>query len=224
MQVIVPVKSFRLAKSRLDSAFGSAMRVELARALARNILAELAQSASVTRVAVVTSEPEMAVQCAEFGAEYIWEAGDHGLNGALAVAERALRCADLPTAVVCADLPFFRAAEFDRVAAGHLAAPGERLTLVSDHAGQGTNLRLVTRRGGLPHLYGVNSARAHRAAARARGMHIVQPVSTTLSLDLDTPDQARLIVTHGHAATGGSRRICAVLSSGLSKETQSWLN
>ncbi len=224
MQVIVPVKSFRFAKSRLDSAFGSAMRVELARALARNILAELVQGVVATRIAVVTSEPEMAGHCREFGVDCLWDAGEQGLNGALTAAEHQLGCADRSTAVVCADLPFFRAAEFDRLAGAHLASGSGLLTLVSDQAGRGTNLRLVTRHGGLPYLYGLNSAGAHCDAARACGLRISLPPSPNMSLDLDTPGQARRIVSHAAIETAGARRICSFLSRGLSKEPQSWLN
>ncbi|MFD2676230.1 2-phospho-L-lactate guanylyltransferase [Camelimonas lactis] len=213
MHVIVPVKSFAHAKSRLSTVLDGALRRRLARAMARSVLVELAQVRAPGRILVVTSEPEMVEIAQSLGIESLRDGGVGGLNGALAEAEGWLGPADDGIAVVCADLPFFRAAEFERMRAAHAALGPTGVTIASDHAGAGTNVRMVTGAGRFPYLYGARSARAHTLAARKAGAPHQLFASETFALDLDTPaDVARVFQTAAGQA-GQAQAVRTILSS-----------
>lgn len=189
MHVIVPVKSFVHAKSRLAGVLDDTQRAALAYALARDVLAELARAPSVERVVVASSEPQAAdlVRC--HGFELLRDVPGASLNEALTralayVAEPAGR----PVAVVCADLPLFNANEFERMAALHADAKQPALTIAPDHLGQGTNVRISPAGSAVPCLYGPGSAVAHMQAAAARSMAVQVFDSRSLGLDVDRPE------------------------------------
>lgn len=193
MHVIVPVKRYADAKTRLAPVLSPGARARFAQLLAERVLTELAASRTARSVLVVTDEPALAGLCRSLGFSLLAEgAPPRGLNAAV---RRGLAAAGgmgaEHVAVVHADLPHFRAAAFDAVAAEHLGAPDRRCTIVTDGAGDGTNLRLSRLGDGLPALYGPESARRHAAAARSLGLAVRIVRCASLSTDCDTPDDLR---------------------------------
>jgi 2-phospho-L-lactate/phosphoenolpyruvate guanylyltransferase len=216
MDVIVPVKCFAHAKSRLAPMFDSAVRQQLARVMTRSVLTELKQVKGLGRILVVTSEPEMMETARSLGIEALWALGAAGLNGALSHAEDKLAaCAEI--AIVCADLPFFRAAEFERMIVAHSELGPEAITLATDRAGTGTNVRMVRARTRFPYLYGSESAQAHALAAQKRSLKHQVFASETLALDLDTPADAIQVFRSTANNVGQPRPVRTILSSHLSE-------
>src|SRR5665811_1216994 len=76
--VLVPVKAFREAKRRLDTALSDSERAALAAAMAHRVLA----AAFPLPVAVVCDDNEVATWARSRGALVVWEPG-RGLNGAV---------------------------------------------------------------------------------------------------------------------------------------------
>jgi 2-phospho-L-lactate/phosphoenolpyruvate guanylyltransferase len=214
MDVIVPVKCFAHAKSRLGPMFDGALRRQLARVMTRCVLTELKQVKGLGRILVVTSEPEMLETARSLGIEALWAVGAIGLNGALDHAEDKLAgCAEI--AIVCADLPFFRAAEFERMIVAHSELGPEAITLATDRAGTGTNVRMVRARARFPYLYGRESAQAHALAAQKRSLKHQVFESETLALDLDTPADAIQLFRSTVNNVDQARAVRTILSSHL---------
>lgn len=227
MYVIVPVKSFAHAKSRLGPIFDHEIRRQLARAMARSVLAELALVRTLRRILVVSSEPEMEEFCRRAGLDYLRDDGTGGLNGALAAAETELRPAEGdPVAVVCADLPFFRAAEFERMLAVHAGLGPHGFTLASDGQRQGTNVRIASVPGGLPYRFGEDSAARHFREAARRGLPYRLFESDAFALDLDTPVNAFEVARRCGAAGKAPDAVLSALLDGRSDrwsgEEQTW--
>ncbi|NYT23705.1 2-phospho-L-lactate guanylyltransferase [Alcaligenaceae bacterium] len=189
MHVIVPVKSFARAKSRLAPILDNAQRAALAYALARDVLAELARVRGLKRVVVASSEPEVEELVRRHGYELLPDVPGASLNEVLTRAlARMTRSVGEAVAVVCADLPLFNAEEFERMSAMHAAAQVPALTIAPDHLGQGTNVRISPTSEILPCLYGPGSAVAHMRAAAARGLAVQVFNSRSFGLDIDRPE------------------------------------
>lgn len=225
MDIIVPVKCFARAKSRLGPVFNGALRRQLARVMAQSVLAELGEVRGLGRILIVTSEMEMMETSRAAGIQALWDDGNGGLNGALARAEKMLGFPTSGVGVVSADLPFFRAAELERMIEAHEKLGREAVTIARDQAGTGTNVRLVSAHDRLPYLFGKNSAEAHARAARERGLAHQIFESATFALDLDTPANAIEAFRLKANNVDQARAVTALLSSGLSEisgELRSW--
>ena len=79
--IVVPVKRFAVAKTRLD--VDPAVRGELALALAADTVAAVLAAELVERVVVVTDEPTAAAAARRLGATVVADEPDAGLNPAL---------------------------------------------------------------------------------------------------------------------------------------------
>jgi 2-phospho-L-lactate guanylyltransferase len=199
LHAIVPIKRFALAKQRLSSVATLAERAELACAMADNLLEELTASRVVNGCTVVTAESTIAERARGFGFTVLTDPPAWGLNAAVG-AGLAMLPPKVDSVVVHADLPLFRAAEFDDVARLHLSGIGQRMTLVTDRRGDGTNLRFLSGGAAIPPLYGPASAWRHRDAAFAESVPWIAVRSQPLSLDCDTPSDIAMIL-----AAGGDR-------------------
>jgi len=156
--VIVPVKGFSAAKSRIDSA--SAAPADLARAFLKDVLAAIAQAPSVARLIVATADPAVAEVASEHGAEVVDDSGHPGINAAAAHASRQ-RAAGTGVAVVVSDLPGLTPSALG--AALSLASLAST-SFIADRAGTGTTMWMSGDGLGFPCHFGPQSRRAHVAA------------------------------------------------------------
>lgn len=189
MDIIVPIKKFSKAKSRLASLLRPVERAHLAEILAATVLEQLSRVRRIRRVILASSEPSLDGIAARFGFELF--ADDPSAPGLNAAIGRAVRhaCASGATdvGVVFSDLPLFKAGEFDEIVRLHLDGAPRQVTLVLDRFGTGTNVRLCRPGDLLPSLYGRNSAIEHQRAATACGAQISVVTSDCMSHDLDQP-------------------------------------
>jgi 2-phospho-L-lactate guanylyltransferase len=182
--VLVPVKAFRAAKSRLAPAVDPTTRACLARSMAERVLA----AAAPLPVAVVCDDPEVAEWAADRGA-LVLPAPGIGLNRAVASGRAALAARGFArVAVVHSDLPAARNL------AGLLGFEG--LTLVPDRHRVGTNVLCLPSALPFPFSYGPGSFERHLAAARASGLpvRILEPLE--LTWDVDLPDDVAAALAH----------------------------
>jgi 2-phospho-L-lactate/phosphoenolpyruvate guanylyltransferase len=163
--LVVPVKGGATAKSRLHPPPGVA-RSELALALATDCLAACCESMPPGRVAIVTSDRQVARVGASLGATVLPDPG-HGLNAAIAAGcERAVADGgSTAVAVLLADLPALRA--HDLVTALRAAAAYPR-AVVPDADGRGTVLLTAVDGRTITPQFGPDSAARHEAAGHVR--------------------------------------------------------
>ncbi len=178
--VLVPVKSFDLAKGRLADALSAGERARLARSMAERVVA----AASGLPAFVVCSSDEVAEWAAGTGAEVI-HFEPPGLNPAVAHAAAELAERGFDEMIVAhGDLPLAQdltwLAGFDGV------------TVVADRRGDGTNVLVVPLGAEFEFHYGPGSARAHRTEARRVGLPHRTIDDPELGWDVDTPDDLNL--------------------------------
>jgi 2-phospho-L-lactate guanylyltransferase len=173
--VLVPVKSFALAKRRLAPALDPPARAALARRMATTVVG----AARGLPVAVVCDDDEVATWARSVGAEVVWRPG-RGLNGAVTDGVAHLAAAGVGRVVVAhADLPL----------ADDLRplADGDGVTLVPDRRHDGTNVAVVPAGAGFVFAYGAGSFPRHRAEAARLGLPCAVAHRPTLAWDVDVP-------------------------------------
>ncbi len=192
--MLIPVKAFARAKTRLAASLDPAQRAQLARSMATAVV----RAAAPLPVTVVCDDDDVAAWATSMGASVEMTPGV-GLNGAVSEAIDRLRARGVRRAVVAhGDLPFARS--FDRFVSApdrHQApdrykapdrheAPDETLddvaddevVIVPDRRRSGTNVLSVPTDSGFRFAYGTGSLELHVAEAARLGL-----VTTVLSLD-----------------------------------------
>jgi 2-phospho-L-lactate guanylyltransferase len=185
----VPVKDFARAKKRLRARFDDRAVERILRALLADVLGALGDAKRIEEVFVLSDDAAVAEAARSAGASVCLRVPDPGLNEAIDLC--AAQCvADGFDSLVVAlgDLPLLTGADVDA-----LVDAGERSAVVIAPADDG-GTALLFRRPPLviPARFGPESAAAHEAAARERG---VTPLVWTglpelAQLDLDTPEDA----------------------------------
>jgi len=185
----VPVKDFARAKKRLRARFDDRAVERILRALLADVLQALGDAKRIDQVFVLSDDTAVADAARAAGASVHLRVPDPGLNEAIELcATQCLADGFDSLLVALGDLPLLTGADVDA-----LVDAGERSPVVIAPADDG-GTALLFRRPPLviPARFGPESASAHEAAARARG---VTPLIWTglpelAQLDLDTPEDA----------------------------------
>lgn len=192
--VVVPVRSFDGALSRLAGVLDGPRRRDLMRELAGRVVA----AARPHPVHVVTSDPEVAEWAGTVGAAAMRvgepgpasvrclagaaaaEGGEPGLTASVTAAVERLADAGVQRAVVAhADLPLVESME---------AAVGPGLTIAPDRHRDGSNVVCVPAAAGFRFAYGPGSFQRHLAEAGRLGLPVTVVDDPALAWDLDHPE------------------------------------
>jgi 2-phospho-L-lactate/phosphoenolpyruvate guanylyltransferase len=184
--VLVPVKSFRHAKTRLTAALGDDER----RALVRRMAEQVLRAAAPLPVAVVCDDAEVANWARAHHALVLWEPG-RGLNGAVQSGVAQLAALGVRRVIVAhADLPMAR--DLPQLVGF------EGVTLVPDRRDDGTNVIELPTDAGFCFSYGPGSFPIHRAESERLGLPTRVVREPTLSYDVDWPsDLSERVLTGG---------------------------
>ena len=175
--VVVPIKSFALAKTRLADSLSPDSRRTLAQRCAEVVL----RAAVPLPVFVVCNDDEVAEWARAHGASVVVPAVP-GLNAAASAGRDAARIAGYQRLmVVHSDLPHAKDL-------ASLCAASADVVVVPDRHGDGTNVLLLPCAGDFAFHYGPGSCAAHLAHASHLGLSIEVVHRDDLALDLDTPD------------------------------------
>lgn len=207
MWAIVPLKIFESAKQRLASLLTPAERRDLMLAMARDVLAALCQSRSVTGILIVSRTPEADALAQIFATERFAESPDADLPAALTQAAAHLmeHFHARGVMVVPADLPLIDAAEVDRLLTGHATTDGSAaVTVVPDSENLGTNCLILSPPDVIGFVFDGRSFRPHVDAAFARGLTPRVLPSRGFSLDVDTEDDLRHLLATGRSTQTGT--------------------
>lgn len=181
--VVLPVKPFRQAKTRL-APWPGAPRANLAHAFFRDTLAAVLGTPGVARVLVVTDDPQATREATSLGAVTIVDRPRQGLNAAIrrAATHAHTLTPHHPTAVLTADLPALRSTELQSVLA---SAAVHARSFLADHTRQGTTFLAAARPLLLLPSFEGNSSRNHRLSGAREITGLDVP---TVKLDVDTPE------------------------------------
>ncbi len=179
--VLIPIKSFDLAKGRLSDALSPTQRADLAIAMATTVIA----ASRPLPTWVVCDNTEVATFAMARGAGVIWRPS-RGLNAAVTDGFAFLRDEGHTTIVIAhADLP--RATDLTWVPdfAG--------VTIVPDRRGDGTNVMAVPASADFRFQYGVGSSRAHQAEALRLALPYRIVDDARLGWDIDVPEDLSIL-------------------------------
>lgn len=184
--LVIPVKAFSAAKTRLGPAVPAAARAVLARAFAIDTIVAARAARGVERVVVVTGEVDLGTPLPA-GVELVREAPGDGPPGEALTAAidhgiaTARAAGPVPVAVLLGDLPSLRTSEIEFALE---AASRHPLAFIADADGTGTTLATAAAGAPMRPAFGERSAARHRAAGFA-DLAGDAPF-TTLRRDVDT--------------------------------------
>ncbi|HWX45504.1 MAG TPA: NTP transferase domain-containing protein [Solirubrobacteraceae bacterium] len=225
---ILPVKRFSHAKQRLGESVADSLRLDLARAMVGDVLSALRDCAAIERTIVVTCEESVAAAARYLGAIVIPDAAEAGQSAAVAQGiERA--AAEGFERVLCipGDCPALDPGELEALLSSKQddaegAKPGDtargrtgsaepggagadKVVIVPDRHGTGTNGLLLTPPDAIPPSFGPGSCARHQELARAAGTSCRLERPPSLLLDIDTGEDLaalRELVETGTRAKG----------------------
>jgi 2-phospho-L-lactate guanylyltransferase len=189
ISAVVPVKALAESKSRLFPERARRDVETLSLAMMGDVIACLRAVPAITRVVVVTPDPEVARRAEADGARALVRA-EPGLNPAIEAA-----CATFTEAGVAALVVLGDVAAADPVEVAQLldAAPARGVALAPSRDG-GTSALLRRPRDVIPARFGRDSAKRHREAAAAVDAPLVELALPSLAIDVDLSEDARAIL------------------------------
>lgn len=186
--IVVPVKDLGRAKSRLAAVASASVRRTLVLAMATDVLTACVATPGVSRVRVVTSDPDVAALADEMGLETVSDPSppaDSGVDPLNTALTAGLDGVPGPVGVVAADLPELRPGLLGRVLA---QAARHRHSTVPDHRGAGTTMAFWTgpEESRIPR-FGSGSAARYQVEGGAVPLSSADPTGA-VGRDVDTPE------------------------------------
>lgn len=216
MFAVIPVKSFRSAKTRLRPLFSDAEREELALCMAADVLNAVAAAASVTDIAVVTHDPAAAALARRFGCEVLAEPPAASLSEIVGQAFAVLRARGIGDYLYLpADVPLITSAHLDEFLRARIAGAA----LVRARRDGGTNALVLMAGAAIPLAFGPGSCRRHALRARHAGVPVQLVSCPALECDIDTPDDVLFLANAQESPTSpASRTQCAQVHRGRAQQ------
>jgi 2-phospho-L-lactate guanylyltransferase len=208
---ILPVKRFELAKQRLGGRLKPTQRAALARAMVEDVLHTLVAANDLAGVLVVTNEPSVAELAATLGANVQPDPREAGQSAAAGIGvSSALRSGIERVLLVPGDCPALDRTELAALLAPP-AQPGDRVVIVPDRHGTGTNALLLSPPDVIAPAFGPGSYARHRELAAAAGVTCETARPATLLLDVDTPEDLAALLATGRDRAPRTRAVLAAV-------------
>jgi 2-phospho-L-lactate guanylyltransferase len=203
---IVPVKHLAAGKSRLAKALGREGAERLALAMLEDVLAALRGVQRLAAIGVVTPDPAVAVVAERAGARALL-GDDPGLNESIDRAARELGdAAQGGTLVVLGDVAGALSGDLEQMLVA-LARADAPCVVIAPARDGGSAALARNPHSAIPSRFGAQSANAHRDAAHAAKVALVELPLPSLAIDLDDEDALRAFL----ATSGGGERTRAAL-------------
>jgi 2-phospho-L-lactate/phosphoenolpyruvate guanylyltransferase len=184
---IIPVKRFENGKSRLGAFLNVRQRVILCELLLERTLKILKTTSSIHEIVIVSNDKTAKQIGNKYGAIFLEEDRDSGVNSAVILADKYCRSANAyETVVVPTDLPLVLPEDIDIVCA---SAMGEQKCLVVCPSYKYDGSNVLLRKPGMliKTYYEENSFRRHILAAIRKSAKVKVLFIDRLMMDIDTP-------------------------------------
>ncbi len=186
--IVIVARDPRGAKRRLQGALGPRDRERLSRAMLTDVLT--ACRGTATDVLVVTDSDGVARMARAFGAR-VHRSAARGTRACARIGIRVVTERGAAAVLVLpGDLPLLRTGDVRRILA---AGASDGVVVAADRHRRGTNALLLRPPGAIEPRFGRSSFAAHLDAARQRGLRVRTPRIAGFALDIDTPDDLRLL-------------------------------
>jgi 2-phospho-L-lactate/phosphoenolpyruvate guanylyltransferase len=187
---IVPVKGLPVANGRLDGILTPEERKQLAEALFLDLIVKLPRSRHIDDILIVTADESIARQARWFGHQVLVQEEDAGHSEAAAAGARAAMADGSGRVVMLpVDCPMLDIDELD----AHVGRSPRTALIVPDHHGTGTNALVLTPPDVFLPAFGPDSCARHVSRARAAGISFALDVLESMAIDLDTPEDFKLL-------------------------------
>lgn len=191
VDVLLPVKPFHLAKTRLAGALDAEARESLVRDGLRHTLDVLAVLHEVRHTLVISADPLVWEIAVSYGVDILEEVDVPGLNASLALGLCSLQEHGAEAVMILpVDLPRL-SAERLKEKLDCLVSPG--MVIVPDRHEEGTNVLLFSPPDLMTTAFGDGSFRQHCQLAQAAGVEPVILHCPDLALDIDSPEDLALM-------------------------------
>jgi 2-phospho-L-lactate/phosphoenolpyruvate guanylyltransferase len=182
--ILIPVKEFSEAKKRLAAHLSAAERAALARALCRDFFAMVAGVRAVSRIVVVSKEPEALDLAQKAGWETIIESRQNSESASVDFASRHCAAQGIEALLrVPVDLPLAEPQDIEGLFDQLDDSPS--MVIVPSGDGTGTNALLRSPPEIFPSRFGPNSFTLHLAEAESRGIRACVVRNPRLAQDVD---------------------------------------
>ncbi len=192
---IVPVKRFENAKTRLSSMLDRDDRMRLSLLMLEDTLQILSVVPRLSQVVIVSADKSVEEIVAKYGAKFLLEEKERGVNSAVAYANSYCmkkKAADA-TMVIPHDLPLLDSTDISKVC--ELAENESRCIVICPSIRHdGTNMLLRKPPSVISTFYDTDSYNRHVKAAIELGIPIKHLFSRALMHDIDTPEDAFEII------------------------------
>ena len=189
---IVPVKPLQRGKSRLAEVLTQEERLDLNRRLLAHTMDTLTAIPDIEHILVVSRDQAALSLAREYGARTVQEHGAPQLNIALARATIVARTyATRGVLILPADLPLITPEDVRTLLSRAVDPPV--VVISPDRHRQGTNALLVCPAGVIEYEFGPGSFERHCASARQAGAHLEICELPSLALDMDLPEDLKLV-------------------------------
>jgi len=183
---VMPVKSFDMAKSRLEGVLTLSQRRELAQSLMRNALRALVDCDCFERLIVISRDEAVLGFATELGAEAMREEGPPDLNEALrSVRNVAIEGGAASLLVLFSDLPNVTVEDIRALVE---ASTRCNVVIGPDRRVEGTNALLLRPPDAIDYAFGNQSFEKHLAAASKAGLEVAVLRRDGIGLDVDFPE------------------------------------
>ena len=192
--VVVPIKAFSSAKTRLSARFDSEQRACLAQASAERVLAAVGSCIPVDmRIAVVETDAA-AKMARHHGFDVIQRTDIFGQSAAVGAGfPAAIGRGATNILTVSADVPLVRPKDIEEI----LKPRGPVLVLVSDREGRGTNALRLDPAVEMHLHFGPDSLPLHRREAEALKLPVKVIDNPRVRIDIDTPEDIEALEVSG---------------------------
>jgi 2-phospho-L-lactate/phosphoenolpyruvate guanylyltransferase len=194
MWVVVPVKRFSNAKTRLSPLLSAAERESLAQAMLNDVLSAIGQSHLASGVVVISHEVRAKYAVERAGGLFVEETAS-GLSNAIAQAGAWLNThGQHGMLMIPGDVPLVSAHEIDDIIGAHRGAPA--VTIIPDRERDGTNALAVSPVDAIQFQFGRGSFQGHCQVAAAAGIEPDLRFLNSFALDIDNPMDLRTLLTY----------------------------
>ncbi|MBI4897056.1 MAG: 2-phospho-L-lactate guanylyltransferase [Actinobacteria bacterium] len=212
---ILPLKPFDDAKERLATGLDPVQRRTIARAMASDVLTELADCERVDEIVVVSAEPSIAELAGDRVSAILPDARSGHSDAALDGVAWARQHNCDAVLMVPGDCPLIDAPEIDRLIE-ECGQEGIEVAVIPDRMGTGTNALLLRPVDAIIPAFGPGSRERHLLLGREAGRSTRALEVACLALDLDTADDllelAERLGHGGHHAFNTEEAIATLLT------------
>lgn len=199
--VVIPVKNFDQAKSRLSGLLDREQRRELARFLLLDTLNTLTLCRELAKIIVVSSDPFVKEITENLGLDCLLQSEDSGVNSAIKYADKHLSFGgNWVSITIPCDLPLILPKDIEGVCKV-IPTEGPCVIVSPSYKFDGTNLLARNPFNIINNTrYDNDSFQGHLEASIEAGANTRILLSSRLMIDLDTPEDVRLVLSKGVSA------------------------